>query len=127
MNRTRFAGKGHAFSQIELLAIISVVVTLAVVALIFFCRSHFRASRIGCVNQLKNIGLAYRVLAADHNGDFPFRLSPANDGTIGFENDIVRQFLALTNELSTPSVLVCPARAFGRPRNSYWGATEAKS
>jgi hypothetical protein len=50
-----------------------------------------RAERIKCVNNLKNMGLAVRVFATD-NGDV-------------FPPDI----LSMSNELSTPKILICPA------------------
>ncbi len=50
-----------------------------------------RAQAINCVNNLKQIGLAARVWALD-NAD----LYPTN-------------FLSMSNELSTPKILVCPA------------------
>jgi hypothetical protein len=50
-----------------------------------------RAESIQCVNNLKQIGLAGRIWANDHNGVLP------------------SDFLTVRNELSTPKVLVCPS------------------
>jgi hypothetical protein len=50
-----------------------------------------RAMSLACVNNLKQLGLAVRVWSVDH-GD----VSPAN-------------VVLMSNELSTPTVLVCPA------------------
>ena len=50
-----------------------------------------RAMRIQCVNNLKQIGLAARVWAIDNNDVYP------------------TNFLCMSNELSTPKILVCPA------------------
>jgi hypothetical protein len=50
-----------------------------------------KAERIACVNNLKQIGLAERIWSNDHN-----HVAPPD-------------FLSMSNELSTPKILVCPA------------------
>ncbi|HYE33077.1 MAG TPA: hypothetical protein VEH27_16745 [Methylomirabilota bacterium] len=57
-----------------------------------FAEANDKAKRIKCVNNLKNVGLAARIFATD-NADSKFP----------------QTFLSMTNELSTPMVLVCPA------------------
>jgi hypothetical protein len=49
------------------------------------------AQSITCVNNLKQIGLAARLYAADHNDVFP------------------SDFLSMKDELNTPKILFCPA------------------
>jgi hypothetical protein len=49
------------------------------------------AQSISCVNNLKQIGLAARLYAADHNDVFP------------------PDFLSMKNELNSPKILFCPA------------------
>lgn len=53
-------------------------------------KAKAKAQRISCVSNMKHIGLAARMWAKDHNGKFP------------------PDFYSMTNELSTPKVLVCP-------------------
>lgn len=60
-----------------------------------------RAASIRCVNNLKQIGLALRVWATDNGEKFP--------------GDLLR----MTNELTTPLVLVCPSQP-GGTTNSDW-------
>ena len=62
-----------------------------------------RALSIQCVNNLKQLGLAVRVWALD-NGD----MSPPT-------------LLQMTNEMSTPKILVCPADT-GRKAADNWAA-----
>ena len=68
-------------------------------------KAKARAQRIQCVNQMKQIGLATRLWANDHGGAFPPDL------------------LAISNELSKASVLVCPSDT-KRNRDQYtdWSA-----
>lgn len=117
----------EAFALVELAAVLAVVGLLLVAAVFALKQVKKRAAPIKCVNQLKNVGLAYRIFATDSGDRFPFQLSATNGGTKEFEHDIVRQYLALTNELYTPRLLVCVTRAFGRARNSRGYETEAKS
>jgi hypothetical protein len=60
-----------------------------------------RALFIRCVNNLKQVGLAARVWALDNGGEYP------------------PDFQSISNELSSASVLVCPADQ-GRPEPSDW-------
>jgi hypothetical protein len=62
-----------------------------------------RAESIACVNNLKQLGLAARLWAVD-NGD----MSPPN-------------LLEMTNEMSTPKILVCPAD-HGREAAKNWAS-----
>jgi hypothetical protein len=59
------------------------------------------AQSVGCVNNLKQIGLAARLWATDYNNIFP------------------PDFISMSNELATPKILFCPADA-GGTRASEW-------
>jgi hypothetical protein len=48
-----------------------------------FIANHNRPLRIECVNNLKQIGLAYRLWAEDNGGKFPMEISVTNGGTMG--------------------------------------------
>jgi prepilin-type processing-associated H-X9-DG protein len=64
-----------------------------------------------CVNNLKNIGLAYRIFSTDNNGLFPWAVSTNAGGTAEIPQDaanVWRQYAALSNELSSPKILACP-------------------
>ncbi len=64
-----------------------------------------KAQSIRCVNNLKNIGLATRIYASDNNDYFP------------------TSFLQMSNELSTPLILICPSDLTGTDRGQAgWAA-----
>ena len=71
-----------------------VIVPTAIIAgltLPALAQAKGKAQSIHCVNNLKQIGLAARIYATDHNDTFP------------------SNFLTMKNELSTPKILICPS------------------
>ena len=72
-----------------------------------------RAQSIQCVNNLKQIGLAARVWALDNRDSEP-------DNREVFPSD----FLSMSNELSTPKILVC-AGDTNRPVATDWASFSA--
>lgn len=116
-----YGGGGMALAGL-ILGYVSVVTTLAILAITAalilpaLAKAKSRASfaptapqvatpvippSVQCVNNLKQIGLAARIWANDHSDKFP-------------EN-----FLSLSNELVTPTVLVCPGDAM-KTQASDW-------
>jgi hypothetical protein len=71
---------------------------------------------INCVNNLKQIGIAFRTCAIDNDGQFPFNVSTNAGGTLelcargsdGFDSNAALHFRVMSNELNTPRLLVCP-------------------
>jgi prepilin-type N-terminal cleavage/methylation domain-containing protein/prepilin-type processing-associated H-X9-DG protein len=97
---------------VELLVVMVVIGVLAV----FFMglpigHSKARAIRVYCINNQKQIGLATRVWASDHGDKYPASISETNGGTMEFVGgtDEWRHFLVMSNELSTPKILLCPS------------------
>lgn len=60
-----------------------------------------RAKRIACVNNLKQLGLAVRLFAVDHQDRFPPNI------------------LAMSNEVANPRVLICPSDTGRQPAPSW--------
>ncbi|MDE3066360.1 MAG: type II secretion system protein [Verrucomicrobiota bacterium] len=63
-----------------------------------------------CVENLKQIGWAFREWEGDHNDRFPMQVSTADGGAkeLIAAGDIAAPFQVLSNELPTPKVLICP-------------------
>ena len=106
--------RNAAMTLFEVGVVIAIVMILVVVFLPRFARSPEHSSRINCVNNLKLIGLAYRIWVADNNDKYPMQVSTTNGGTMELMADgknVWRNFLVMSNELSTPKILFCPADA----------------
>jgi hypothetical protein len=95
-------------TQIEVIILIGVIMALVLWALSGTpAPSRAKAGRIKCVNNLKRIGLAFRVFSTDHGDRFPAEILLSN-GVEMASIDIVKVLGALTNELGDPKILVCP-------------------
>jgi prepilin-type processing-associated H-X9-DG protein len=99
-----------AFTLIELLVTIACVLVTVAILLPTLARSKARSSRLGCTNCLKQIGLAFRTFAIDNDGLFPMQQSVTNGGTMELVSSglVFPHFRVMSNELSTPRILVCP-------------------
>ena len=68
------------------------------------------------MNNIKQIGLSFRLWEADNDGKFPMQVSVTNGGTMElfssgsqFSQFAFLNFVAMSNQLSTPKILHCPA------------------
>jgi len=111
----------RAFTLVELLLIIAVMIVLAVVLLPDLARPrHHHGMNWNCVNNLKQIGIAFRTWSLDNSDKYPMHVSVINGGTMELINSgaIFPHFLAMSNELSTPKLLVCPQETDPRRRSA---------
>ena len=90
----------RAFTLIELLVVIAIIAILAGMLLPSLGRAKDAAKRIGCVNQLHQLGLASTMYAGDNHGDFAER--PLNAS-------VDRWGQRLYSYYRSPKILVCPA------------------
>jgi hypothetical protein len=82
----------------------------------FPIRRYPSPMRVTCINNLKQIGLAFKTWALDNSNCYPFNLNTNAGGTRelcavgadGFDSNAVRHLQVMSNELSTPLLLVCP-------------------
>jgi len=98
-----------ALTLTEVLVISVVVAVLAALLLPAF-RHHDGGQKIRCVNNLKQIDLAARIFATDNGERFPMEVPVKEGGSKEFVQFglVLPHFLVISNELSTPKLLVCP-------------------
>ena len=67
-------------------------------------------SRINCVNNLKQIGLSFRIWEGDNGDKFPMHYATTNEAMMQLIGSGKAYLLwqTMSNELSTPKLLLCP-------------------
>lgn len=124
------ARRNHAMTLLEVLIIVFV---LALVTAMLMPAgnhaSHRKAMRIDCVNNLKEVSLATRIWEGNHGDRYPNDISATNGGAMEFaatgDSDII--FQVMSNELSTPKVLFCPADTGHCPATNFSAGFSGKN
>jgi prepilin-type N-terminal cleavage/methylation domain-containing protein len=107
--KPRFSNqRNRALTLIEVLVVIAVLAVLAAFILPQLVLPR-RYSHLNCINNLKEVSLAYRVWEGDNGDKYPMGVSVTNGGSMEMvaTGNVVQTFLVMSNELSTPKILVC--------------------
>jgi type II secretory pathway pseudopilin PulG len=94
---------------IEVLIVVFLIALLAVLLLPALAAAKKKSSRINCVNNVKQIALAFRIWEGDNGDKYPMQFAMTNSAMmklIGGGNAYVL-WQSMSNELSTPKILHC--------------------
>jgi len=114
--------RNHALTRVEVLAIAAVTGALLCVALAWSVQAWRKAKSICCVCNLDQVSLSFQSWKGDHYGEFPMQVSITNGGVMELVTDgknVWPTFQVMSNELSTPKVLVCPRDAGQRYATNF--------
>lgn len=108
-----------AFTLIELLVVIAIIAILAAMLLPALAAAKKKAQKISCTNNIKQVGLAFKIWAGDNSDRYPTQVGRTQGGAQeyvyssatapsgGHNPNMV--FMVMSNELSTPKVVYCPS------------------
>ena len=111
----------RGFTLVELLVVIGIIIVLASLLLPALATAKEQARRIKCISNLKQIALAAKTFVIDHDGRMPWHTPTSEGGTYGTSAATAwRNFSALSNELVTPQLLVCPSDTATKKIATRW-------
>lgn len=114
-----FTPRRAGFTLIELLVVIAIISILAALLSPALSSARNSAKQIACMNNLKQLGLAFAMYLNDNDGRFPTWTLAWNSGANGWDWELARLYLG-----GKDAVFFCPSVS-GAAATIYrtWGST----
>ncbi len=125
--RPRSRNKEQAFTRKELLWVLIILSLLSVLAFAGIQRVKQHTRQFGCFGRLRSLSMGLKMFATDNGGMSPF--GATNSVAYQDSSNACKHFLALSNEIGSAKILICPedvsrrqtmAYTFDASTNSLW-------
>ena len=99
-----------ALTLVEVTVVIAVLAIAVALILPALAKAKRKTSHISCANDLKQVGIAFRLWEGDNGDKYPMAVSVTNGGAmeLAATGNVAACFQVMSNELSTPKILRCP-------------------
>ena len=110
------------FRKTDLLVGVGALVLVGLVLITSKDKRNYGAERVNCIGNLKQIDLALKMWTEEHGGKLPTQVPEAQSGALesALSANVTATFLTMTNELSSPKLLLCPSDQGRYPRPALW-------
>jgi competence protein ComGC len=105
--------RNRALTKIEVVVIVAALAVLVALLLPALAASKRKSSLIGCISNVKQIGIAFRLWEGDNNDKYPMAVSVTNGGVMELiaPGKAYVLWQTVSNQLNSPKILHCPADA----------------